>query len=138
MSESGYDAATAPTRRGSKNPELARRLLDDNLLADVADADDNQATVYEGLSAGAMVVSKFTRQIEVEGQPAWATYGATDHILPDESADDAFRRLVAHTVEGIFNSTETIRSVIEQEAEEQRAAQRTTRIVPTRRSAASD
>jgi len=140
MSEGGFDASAAPTRRGSKDPELARRLLEENMLAETSDNEETEATLYEGLTAGAMVVSKFTREFVVgtDGERAWATYGATDHILPDETADDAFHRVVAHTVQGIYSSTETIRSLIEEEVQERRTAQRAQRIVPTRRSAASD
>ena len=89
----GYDTGEAPTRRGRRDPELQRALLDDDALVDAQDQDETNSVVYEGLSEGATVISKFTNYRRVGTEEVWSTYGASDHVLPGEDADGAFRGL---------------------------------------------
>ena len=132
----GFEVDQVPTRRGRKDPELQQRLLNDNPLDDQGDdQDETGSVVYEGLSQGAMLISKFTRELEIpggHGERIWSTYGATDHVLPGESTDDAYERLVRHTVQGLYSQTTTMVGVIEEEAEERRQEQRARRIQPAR------
>lgn len=129
----GFDPGEAPTRRGRKDPELQRALLVPDPLEDSGeDHDESGAVVYEGLSQGAMIISKLTQEFVVgtEGDRAWSTYGAVDHILPGEDTQGAFERLVGHTVDGLYTQTETLREAIAQQQEARRTERRTRRIVP--------
>jgi hypothetical protein len=131
----GFDPGEAPTRRGRRDPELQRALLDDEPLADAQDQDDTNSTVYEGLSEGATVISKFTNYRRIGTEEVWSTYGASDHVLPGESADGAFRRLVEHTVQGAYSQTESMVGLIEEDQRERQQENRARRIVPARGSA---
>ena len=128
----GYDTGEAPTRRGRRDPELQRALLEDEPLADAQDQDDTSSVVYEGLSEGATVISKFTNYRRVGNEEVWSTYGASDHVLPGEDADGAFRRLVEHTVQGAYSQTSTMVGLIEDDQRERQQETRARRIVPAR------
>ena len=128
----GFNAGEAPTRRGRRDPELQRALLEDEPLTDAQDQDDTNSVVYEGLSEGATVISKFTNYRRVGNEEVWSTYGASDHVLPGEDADGAFRRLVEHTVQGAYSQTSTMVGLIEDDQRERQQETRARRIVPAR------
>ena len=128
----GYDTGEAPTRRGRRDPELQRALLDDDALVDAQDQDETNSVVYEGLSEGATVISKFTNYRRVGTEEVWSTYGASDHVLPGEDADGAFRRLVEHTVQGAYSQASTMVGLIEDDQRERQQETRARRIVPAR------
>jgi hypothetical protein len=107
-------------------------LLEDEPLADAQDQDDTSSVVYEGLSEGATVISKFTNYRRVGNEEVWSTYGASDHVLPGEDADGAFRRLVEHTVQGAYSQTSTMVGLIEDDQRERQQETRARRIVPAR------
>ncbi len=128
----GFNAGEAPTRRGRRDPELQRALLEDEPLTDAQDQDDTNSVVYEGLSEGATVISKFTNYRRVGNEEVWSTYGASDHVLPGEDADGAFRRVVEHTVQGAYSQTSTMVGLIEDDQRERQQETRARRIVPAR------
>lgn len=121
----GFTPEEAPTRRGRRDPELAARLEEDDLLADAGQSSDQ---TFVGLAAGDTIYGKVTFAANTPLGEAWYTFGAQSQVLASETEEDAFNRLSSVITEHTLDLASDFETSLNEQIAAQREQARTRRI----------
>lgn len=124
MSE-GFNPESTATR-GRRDPELAARLLEDDLPG--ADAGETADQSYVGLAAGDMVMGKVTFASTTELGDAWYTFGSQSQVLSGETAEAATERVSAVITQGVLDIAGDFNTALGEQIAQQREDMRHRRI----------
>lgn len=130
------DIEPNPARRGRRDPDLAQRMLENDLpgedgnhLEDYGDAAD---VSFVGLMPGDIVVAKAAISGKTPtGDEAWFTWGVQSHVAPTETEADAAERISTIVNQRVMELADDMFATLHERMEE---ARRSRGRIPTRRS----